>query len=152
MQTIVFVIFLFLLSFLFAQVEIAIEGPHGWAKNLPTWKLHPRHWVSRLFFEGRPATGYHVWMILFMLCFPHIIYIFNPISLSTELKLLSFLALFATAEDFLWFALNPAFGLKKFKKENIWWHADNWFIFAPRLYFIFIPLGVILYIISSLAV
>lgn len=149
MEITVFIMFLGLLSFLFAKVEIAIEGPQGWAQNLPTWKLQPEHWVSRLFFGGRPATGYHVWMILFIVCSLHIIYVFNPISLNTELKLLSFLALFAITEDFLWFVLNPAFGIRKFKKENIWWHANNWFIFAPREYFIFIPIGIILYIMSS---
>ena len=28
-----------LLSFFFAQVEIQIEGPAGWAGNLPTWRV-----------------------------------------------------------------------------------------------------------------
>jgi hypothetical protein len=43
---------------------------------------------------------------------------------------------------------NPAFGLKNFKKEKIWWHEKRWFLFAPVEYFIFIPIGIILYLLS----
>lgn len=148
MQVLLFIIFLSVLSFIFAKVEIAIEGSEGWAKNFPTWKLPREHWVSQIFFGGRPATGYHFWVILFVLIFLHITFIFNPFSLFIELKLLSFFVLFWVLEDFLWFVLNPAFGIRKFKKENIWWHANNWFVFAPREYFIFIPIGIILYKLS----
>jgi hypothetical protein len=128
-----------------AKLEIAIEGPHGWASSLPTWKLPRNHWVSKLFFGGRPATGYHVWVNLFVLILLHFVFVFQAPTLKVELKLLSFFVLFWTIEDFLWFVLNPAYGLKNFRKEKIWWHADNWFKIAPREYFIFVPLAIILY-------
>ena len=50
--------------------------------------------------------------------------------------------------DFLWFAFNPAFGLRKFRKEHIWWHAGSWWIFMPKLYWLLLPAGVILYFLS----
>lgn len=37
-----------LVAFFFAQVEIQIEGPAGWAANLPTWRVE-NHWL-RIFF------------------------------------------------------------------------------------------------------
>src|SRR5262245_10245482 len=116
MQILSFIIFLLLFSVLFAKVEISIEGPYGWAEYLPTWKLSSKHWTSRLFLGGRPMTGYHVWMISFIVAFSHLVYLFQDFTLATELRLLSFLILFGMTEDFLWFALNPAFGIKKFKK------------------------------------
>ncbi len=142
--------FLFVLaaSFLFAKTEIAIEGPNGWAEKLPTWRLPKEHWASRLVFGGRPATGYHVWLNAFILFSAHAVYLFASFSWSVELRLISLFILFWALEDFLWFVLNPAFGLHNFKREKIWWHKDSWWWIAPSAYFIFIPVGVALYIAS----
>jgi hypothetical protein len=60
----------------------------------------------------------------------------------------SFYFYFWVAEDFLWFAFNPVFGLRKFRKEHIWWHAGSWWIFMPKLYWILLPAGTILYFLS----
>jgi hypothetical protein len=145
MHTLKFAVALLWLAFCFAKVEIAIEGKHGWAGDLPTWRLPAAHWVSRLFFAGRAATGYHVWLQLFVLSVFHLTYLFSPASLPTELQILSFYMLFWVIEDFLWFVLNPDFGLKKFAKPNIPWHP-NWWLFAPTEYFIFGVAGVALYL------
>jgi len=143
-----FVIFVFISSFLFAKVEIAIEGPNGWAEKLPTWRIPKGNWINKLLFGNRVLTGYHVWMISFLLFFVHIVYLFMPFSRSVELRLISALILFWLTEDFLWFVLNPAFGLRNFKKDKIWWHRDNWWWIAPRDYFIFLPFSICLYILS----
>ena len=131
-------------SFL-ALLEIQIEGAAGWAGNLPTWKISNR--MTRLFIGSVPFTGYHLYLSLFTLCFLHVPYLtgITPFSVPSELKLCSFYFFFWVAEDFLWFAFNPAFGLKKFRKENIWWHAGSWWIFMPKLYWILLPAGAILY-------
>jgi hypothetical protein len=142
-------IFIFVASFLFAKIEIAIEGAHGWAENFPTWKLPKDHWISKLFFGGRPATGYHTWINLFMLFFFHIVYLFQLPSFPVELKLISLLVLFWVLEDFLWFVLNPAYGISNFKKDKIWWHQEGWWWIAPREYFIFVPISVILWDLST---
>ncbi len=145
MESVIFFVFLIVASFLFAKVEIAIEGPNGWAANLPTWKKTGDHILSRLFWGGRPATGYHLWITLFILFLIHLVFIFLPWTLLIELKLISFIILFFTLEDFLWFILNPAFGLKNFRKEKIWWHEKRWFWIAPIEYFFALPIGLIIY-------
>ncbi|MDD4989126.1 MAG: hypothetical protein PHV42_01735 [Candidatus Pacebacteria bacterium] len=142
------IIFILIAGFLFAKVEIEIEGPYGWAEKLPTWKLSKEHIVSKVFFGGRPATGYHIWAVSFLFFFIHIIYLFLPLSFAVELRLISLFILFWVVEDFFWFVFNPAFGLKNFRKDKIWWHKDNWWRIAPRDYFIFLPLGFFLYFAS----
>ena len=144
MHTLIFALALAWLAFCFAKVEIAIEGEHGWASSLPTWRLPPSHWASRVFFGGRPATGYHVWLQLFMLGAFHLAYLFAPVTLATELEILAFFMLFWVVEDFLWFVLNPAFGLARFKRANIPWHP-RWWLGMPSEYAIFAILGVALY-------
>ena len=44
------------LAYVFAKVEVHIEGTNGWASKLPTWRIE-RHWLLDLFFGGRPMTG-----------------------------------------------------------------------------------------------
>src|ERR1700677_1201960 len=109
-----YIFFIIILSYFFAKVEIAIEGPNGWAKNLPTWRLPEDHWVSRVVFSGKPATGYHVWLEIFLVSFLHVVYAFVPFSWTIELQILAFFCFFSIVEDFLWFALNPAFGVRNF--------------------------------------
>ena len=58
------------LAFAFANVEIQIEGPNGWATNLPTWRIE-HHWLLDVFFGGRAMTGYHAWALPTILAFFH---------------------------------------------------------------------------------
>ena len=132
-------------AFCFAKVEIAIEGEHGWAENLPTWRLPAESWMSRVFFSGRPVTGYHLWMELFILSMLHLVYAYVGFSFAIELQILAFFCFLSILEDFLWFVLNPAFGIKKFRKENIWWHKAHWWGIAPRDYFVLSVVGALLY-------
>jgi hypothetical protein len=142
-----FLIVLFWCAFCFAKFEICVEGKDGWATRLPTWRLPSTHWMSRIFFGGREATGYHVWLQLFFLSILHTIYLFQPLALKVELKVLSFFILFWVLEDFLWFVLNPAYTIKRFKKEHIAWHP-HWWLGMPREYVIFLPIGILLYLIA----
>ena len=52
--------------------------------------------------------------------------------------------------DFLWFLINPAYGLRGFRKDKIWWHAPTWWWIMPRDYWVFFPLGCVAYGLSSL--
>ncbi|HUY62340.1 MAG TPA: hypothetical protein VMV50_00910 [Candidatus Paceibacterota bacterium] len=132
------------ISLCFAEVEIATEGEHGWAQDLPTWRLPRSNWVSQVFFNGKPATGYHVWMETFILSMMHFVYVYMPFSISTELGVLAFFCFFSIVEDFLWFALNPAWGVKKFRKGMIPWHK-KWLWIAPPDYFFLLAVGSALY-------
>jgi len=119
--------YLFLLALLFAFVEIEIEGRYGWAERLPTWyrKTGPSR-VFSLCKSGKPLTGYHLFMLLFMLAAFHFPFAVGlPWSVATELQILSALVLFFIVEDFLWFVFNPAYGIRNFRKGKIWWHSRS---------------------------
>jgi hypothetical protein len=51
-----------LLAFILAKVEINIEGKHGWAEKLPTWRKKNR--FTKIILGETPVTGYHFWMFL----------------------------------------------------------------------------------------
>lgn len=134
-----------LASFLFAKAEINIEGAQGWAASLPTWRVENR-W-TRSFLGGKPLTGYHVYMfatLLFLCHMPYFTGLASP-TVAIEARVMSFFIFFCLLDDFLWFALNPAYGLAKFNAEAIWWHRSSWWVFAPRDYFLFGPLAAALY-------
>ena len=143
-----FVLTLALCATAFALAEIQIEGPNGWAANLPTWRVENR-W-TRLLYSSKPLTGYHLYTQLFILLAAHLPFGlgFVPATWSAEARILSFFMLFWVLEDFLWFVLNPAFGLKRFRAEHIWWHAPTWWWIMPRDYWIFTPVALFLYRLS----
>ncbi len=129
----------------FALLEIQIEGEAGWAANLPTWRIENR-W-TRLFFSRRPLTGYHLYVHLFVLLLAHLPYTlgFAAPSWAAEARIAAFLIFFWVAEDYLWFVFNPKFGARKFRPEHAWWHAPTWWWIMPRDYWVFLPIGVVLY-------
>lgn len=134
-----------LAAFVFAKLEIHIEGPGGWARDLPTWRIE-NEWTRR-FFSGRPLTGYHLYVHLFVLLVVHLPYGlgFAAPSWQAEARIVAFLILFWVVEDFLWFVINPHFGLRRFRPEHVPWHAPTWWWIMPRDYWVFLPLGLALY-------
>ncbi|MCC7508076.1 MAG: hypothetical protein IT464_01715 [Planctomycetes bacterium] len=127
---------LFLVCLALALVEVHIEGPHGWAAKLPTWRID-KPWIRRLT-NGKPITGYHVYINLVILAFLHYPVIVSKWTLAGELRVLSQYMLIAVWWDFLWFVTNPYFGLRRFKSANIWWHK-KWVLGMPADY----PTGMI---------
>jgi len=144
-EHIVFFTILLFAAWVFANVEIQIEGSGGWAANLPTWKIDNK-W-TKLFFSGRPLTGYHFYIILFIFVLAHmpVAVGLSHMTFQLEMRILSFFLFFWIFEDFIWFVINPAFGLKNFKAHKIWWHAPNWWWIMPREYWIFFPAAAALY-------
>jgi len=129
-----------LLAWFFAQFEIQVEGAAGWAANLPTWRIE-QHPLLELFWGGRPLTGYHVWIFSFMALVFHLpLFIHGRPTLKLEARLLGSLMIFWIIEDFLWFVLNPAFGLHKFTPENVPWHR-HWILGVPVDYMTFLLAG-----------
>lgn len=132
----------------FALLEIQIEGEHGWAAALPTWRVSNR-W-TRAILGARAVTGYHVYFHLLTLILAHLPWALSlaTFSWAGELRIIAFIILFWLLEDFLWFVLNPKWGLAGFRRERIPWHAPNWWWIMPRDYWIFGPAGLLLYVVS----
>jgi hypothetical protein len=145
MEHVIFAAFCLLTAFAFAKVEIEIEGPNGWAANLPTWRISNR-W-TKIFYGNRPLTGYHFWLQMFVLLISHAPFGLDlcPWSGRAELRVVGFVILFFIVEDFLWFVLNPAYGLRRFRREHIWWHEPHWWWIMPRDYWVFFILGCLTY-------
>lgn len=137
-ETILTNIYIFILATVLAILEIQIEGPNGWAKNLPTWRPSADKWYVRMyvkFMSGREATGYHITMFTFVFLIFNLPYFFGlDLNWNNWLRTLSFFLIFVVLWDFLWFVLNPHYPLKKFKGEHIWWHK-KWLGWAPVDYY-----------------
>lgn len=145
MEHLLFASFLFFAAFVFAKLEIQIEGPHGWAAKLPTWRVSNR-WTE-LLYSSRPLTGYHVYlqlMIFVMVHFP-VVLLPHAWSIGLECRIISFFILLFLLEDFLWFVLNPAYGIKRWSPAHIDWHAKTWWWIAPRDYWLFSAIGIAIY-------
>ena len=137
------VIWTVLTAFFFANVEIQIEGPAGWASSLPTWRVE-KHRLLDIFWGGRPMTGYHAWVFSFMFLVFHLgLFIDLTWSLRTEARIIASLMLFWIIEDFLWFALNPAFGIHNFSPDKVPWHKQ-WFLHIPLDYWTFTVVSALL--------
>ncbi|GIZ52815.1 hypothetical protein [Noviherbaspirillum aridicola] len=125
-----------LLAAFLAQVEIQIEGAAGWAASLPTWRIE-EHWLLDLFWGGRAMTGYHAWMFPFIALVFHFPFFFwGRWSWRAECRVLAFIMVFWIVEDFLWFVLNPAYGLGLFHPAAVSWHK-HWVLGAPVEYWVF---------------
>ena len=128
--------YFFLIAFILAHLEIQIEGPHGWAEKLPTWRWDSRR-VRRWF--GKPVTGYHLCLVTLILLFVHVPQLYAP-SWEREADLLAMFFLLTVTWDFLWFACNRHFGVSRFRKGQIWWFPA-WTLGVPRPYLLVIALS-----------
>lgn len=140
-------VYLFIIAVLLAYFEVQIEGPNGWAGILPTWRVTDPSitWI----FGGRPVTGYHVSLNLLLLSFFHWPLLFRKWDIIFEARTLSAFTLLATVWDFLWFVINPNFGLSKYDSNHIWWFR-HWFAGFPVDYFFGITMALALRCIPSL--
>jgi len=134
-------LYFFAIAFVLAQLEIQIEGPHGWAAKLPTWRWQT---PGVLRWAGKPITGYHVFLLAFIILFIHLPMFYLGFSWERESELLSLFCLLAVFWDFLWFVCNPHFGLARFRAENVWWFK-SWTLGLPTSYFSGLATSVAIY-------
>ncbi|MBL0349293.1 MAG: hypothetical protein IPP68_02810 [Elusimicrobia bacterium] len=132
------------LSFVWAKLEIQIEGPEGWAKNLPTWRVE-KHWIADLVLGGAEITGYHFWAFLATLLFFHLPLTVQRWTVAGEARAWGCQTLFWLLEDYLWFVLNPHYGWRALNPQRVWWHR-RWFWGWPANYWMMAPVGVVLYL------
>lgn len=140
-------LYFFAIAFALAHLEIQIEGEHGWAARLPTWR-----WQSEtvLRWAGKPVTGYHVFLQLFLLLVIHLPLMYTGFSLEREAEIISLFFLLAVFWDFLWFVCNPHFGLSRFGQGQVWWFK-SWFLGLPTPYYAGLGLSLLVYLIAGLA-
>ena len=129
------------MALILAEWEIQIEGKDGWVAKSPGWRIE-KGWLMKLS-GGRPVTGYHIYMTVFLIALVHLPLFFLTRTWRLESLLLGFYVGMVLLEDFLWFVLNPYFGLKKFRKGQIWWHK-SWCGPVPKLYWFLLPLAGVL--------
>jgi hypothetical protein len=136
-----FLAFMVFLACILALWEIQIEGKDGWAANLPGWRRE-KGWLVKLT-GGRPITGYHLFMTVFLIAMVHLPLFFTPWSWRLECLLFGFYLGMVLLEDFLWFVFNPHYGIKSFRKGKIWWHL-SWWGPVPGFYWILLIIVIIL--------
>ena len=142
-----FLVFMLLMAFILAEWEIQIEGKDGWAAKSPGWRVE-KGWLMKLS-GGRPVTGYHFYMTIFLIALVHLPLFFLAWTWRLECLLLGFYVGMVLLEDILWFVLNPYYGIKKFRKGQIWWYK-SWWGPVPALYWFLLPLaGVLIWLGSS---
>jgi len=141
------VCFFLALSIFLAIFEIQIEGPNGWANNLPCWRAKPESWMQKvysLFFSGKPLDGFHLSELVVLLLFFHYPFFCGvEWGFKEEAKTISSFMVLTICWDFLWFIFNPAYGWKKFKPEFIWWHK-KWLWKFPLDYYLSISLSLLI--------
>lgn len=126
-----FITYILTFGLLLALLEIEIEGEHGWAKNLPTWRKNN---PGGSFGFMRNITGYHLMLTLINLFLIHIVYvsIFGWYGFVDEILIIAYYMFLTIYWDFLWFILNPHFTWKRFRKEHIPWYTDSaWIMGFP---------------------
>ncbi len=145
-------VFTFVLSIVLAMLEIQIEGPDGWAANLPTWRPNKNSWIQKFWaslFSDKELTGYHLVVIVFVAMIFHMPFVFGaPLSWISWLGVMFYYFSFIILWDFLWFVLNPAYTIKKFNVQSVTWHK-KWFAFMPVDYYDNILVCVIILFILS---
>jgi len=124
-------IWMIILAFFHSHQETEIEGKAGWARHLPTFRINI--FITK-FLLAKEITGYHLYMLLMFLTIFHLPLLFVPFNIKNELIILGLINYYWVVEDFLFFVVNPHYGIKRFKKEYISWHKRWVFNFIPVSY------------------
>lgn len=131
-------IYLFVVALVLAFLEVQIEGQHGWAAKLPTWRPEGK-WYAKIFgffLGGNELTGYHIGIFSLVLLFLHYPYFYGTQwSWFNEAWTFSIFFLFSAIWDYLWIIINPYYGVWRRKpRKDMWWHKRWWGPF-PEVYY-----------------
>jgi len=130
--------YLFLIILALAALEVQIEGRYGWTKKLPTWRIKSK--IFGFFIGGKELTGYLFYMLLLLFMLFHLPFLGGVTwTWQAEIEIIFLFVLFSAFWDFLWFLLNPYYGLAHFKQSYVYWHRQ-WILGIPLDY----PRGLII--------
>ena len=145
---------LFAWAFGLAAIEIEIEGGRGWAENLPTW-FRKGGTLGRVYgtlMGSRPLTGYHVFAFAIPLLLLHLPFVSGVHwTLARELMVFATYFSLAVVWDYLWFVLNPAYTVKRFRRGAVWWFEVPWIWRFPLDYYLGIAFSIVLAGLAALA-
>jgi hypothetical protein len=134
-------------AFGLGAIEIEIEGGYGWAERLPTW-FRGRGLVGRTYgtlMGQRPLTGYHVYAFVIPMLILHLPFVYGyDWTLARELTIVGTYFALAVVWDYLWFVLNPAYTVKRFRRGSVWWFEVPWIWRFPLDYCVGIGLSIAL--------
>ncbi len=116
-------LYLFALCHVLARVEIHIEGAHGWAVKLPTWRWGPPWWLKLT--NGKELTGYHLWLTLFLIGMFHLPLVFAGFSRALFAKCVSSYMMITAAWDLQWFVWNPHWGFHALRTREVPWFQNK---------------------------
>jgi hypothetical protein len=146
-------VLLFLWAFGLAGIEIEIEGGVGWAERLPTWYLK-RGLTGRIYgivMGQRPLTGYHVYAFTIPMLILHLPYVMGvDWSVAAELRTIATYFVLAVIWDYLWFVLNPAYTVRRFRRGNVWWFEVPWIWRFPLDYYLGVGFSMVLVAVGCL--
>jgi hypothetical protein len=128
-----------------AGIEIEIEGGYGWAERLPTWyrKRALAYRVFGVFMGRRPLTGYHVFAFTIPLLLLHLPFVAGADwTLEDELLAVATYLVLAVVWDYLWFVLNPAYTVARFRRGRVWWFEVPWIWRFPLDYYTGVGLSI----------
>lgn len=145
---------LWLWAFGLAGIEIEIEGGVGWAERLPTW-YRKRGRLGKVYgwvMGQRPLTGYHVFAFTIPMLLLHLPYV-SGVDWTFEGELVTVATYFVLAVvwDYLWFVLNPAYTVRRFRRGNVWWFEVPWIWRFPLDYYMGWLLSVVLVGLAALS-
>lgn len=126
LQTIMYII---IHASVFSWLEVEMEGKHGWAVNLPT----------SCAFGG--WTWYHIAMnVLVLLTVAGVTRLYHSKFqnfwgkyIATALVYVFRVAVWFCVEDIMWFVINKHYGIHRYTKKDIFWHADKTWLFGTLL-------------------
>lgn len=130
-----FSVFIILFAFVFAIIEIEIEGKDGWAKNLPTPHLTK---------DEKSLTIYHVYIFIFVfLAFNMVFFVRTQlINWRNVLYIFSMTLMFFFLEDMYWFFANPFHSILK---------KNEWHVYVGPMPLLYIVLPISAFIIAAIA-
>jgi hypothetical protein len=95
--------------------------------------------------SGRPLTGYHVYAFLIPFAVLHLPFVSGiDWTLAGELVTIGTYFALAVVWDYLWFVLNPAYTVRRFRKGSVWWFEKPWIGPFPIDYYSGVALCIVL--------
>lgn len=132
--------FISFFSIIYSLIEIELEAQEGWMKEIPT--------ANVIKMGNKHMTLYHIYMLLIITSI--FIYKVDINNFNDILLIFSYILLVLFLEDTLWFVFNPYFTIKRYKKEEIWWHSEQiWIWRIPMMNIILYSLLFICYYITQ---